>query len=546
MEKILVTSALPYCNNIPHLGNIVGSTLGADVYHRFQQLIGNQSIYICGTDVHGTAIEIEAKREKMSCQDLCEKYSLEHKKIYDWFNISFTVWGSTHNPKHHELVQEAFMNLYNYGAIVEKTVEQMFCQECYIFLPDRYVSGECYHPLCKDKKVTTNGDQCDKCLHMIDPILLLSPKCHFCKHTPIIKESDHLFLNLKILSDDIKKYNDGIDHDNQVQSIIKSWLDKGLELRCITRDLDWGVPVPWGSCHKLNKYKHKVFYVWFDALLGYYSILLSGGEYGDWVDPETKMVQFMGKDNVVFHTIILPATVMGSKLNVPLYTKIASTDYLLYEGEKFSKSKKIGLFGNDVIKMSQELGINEDYWRYYLMKIRPESHDSSFNMDEFCRFVNADLINNIGNFTHRTISLTRKEQLSDLVFDPVCYGVLDIQEVIGEYLSCMKNCHFKKAIHYILQLGDMGNLYLQTTQPWKITGDDLLAVLGVSNLFCFVMFKLLTPFIPNTANRILECYNVENGDNIVKDLHILESSIRIKVDPKNYYLPFSKLQINNS
>lgn len=544
MEKILVTSALPYCNNIPHLGNIVGSTLSGDIYHRFQQLVGNQSIYVCGTDVHGTAIEIEAKREKMSCQDLCEKYSSEHKKIYDWFNISFTVWGSTNSQKHHELVQEAFMNLYNYGVIVEKTVEQMFCQECYIFLPDRYISGECYHPLCKNKKVTTNGDQCDKCLHMIDATLLLNPKCNFCQHTPIIKNSDHLFLNLKILSDNIKKYNDNINHTNQVQSIIKSWLDKGLEARCITRDLEWGVAVPWERCHKLNKYKNKVFYVWFDALLGYYSFLLNDKEYSDWLNPETNIVQFMGKDNIAFHTIILPATVIGSQLKFPLYNKIASTDYLLYEGKKFSKSKKIGLFGNDVIKMSQELGINEDYWRYYLMKIRPEHHDSSFSLDEFCQCVNTDLINNIGNFTNRTITLTKKENMIELKFCPEYYIVTDIHQVIIDYNDCMENCHFKKAINYILRLGDMGNQYLQTTKPWKLDDkDELLAVLSTSNLLCFIMFKLLLPFIPNTASRILGCYNVENGDNIIRNCHLLENNIHIVLDTKNYLLPFKKLQL---
>lgn len=541
MEKVLVTSALPYCNNIPHLGNIVGSTLSGDVFHRFQQLVGNDSIYVCGTDVHGTAIEIEAKREKMSYQNLCKKYSLEHKKIYDWFNISFTIWGSTNNTKHHKLVQEAFMNLYNYGAIVEKTVEQMFCQKCSIFLPDRYVSGECYHPFCKDKKITTNGDQCDKCLHMIDTTLLLNPKCNFCKYTPIIKNSYHLFLNLKILSDDIKKYNDGIEHDNQVQSIIKSWLDKGLEMRCITRDLEWGVPVPWQTCHKLNKYKNKVFYVWFDALLGYYSILLNSGEYDDWLDPETNIVQFMGKDNVAFHTIILPATIIGSQLKFPLYNKIASTDYLLYEGKKFSKSKKIGLFGNDVIKMSQELGINEDYWRYYLMKIRPEHHDSSFNLDEFCQCVNTDLINNIGNFTNRTILLTKKKQITNLEFRPAYYNVTDIHQIIIDYMDCMESCHFKKATNHILRFGDMGNQYLQTTKPWTLSDqEDILVVLSTSNLLCFIMFKLLLPFIPNTASRILECYNVENGDNIIRNYNF-KNNIRIILDTKDYSLPFKKL-----
>ncbi|ARF09753.1 methionyl-tRNA synthetase [Indivirus ILV1] len=543
-KRILVTSALPYCNNIPHLGNIIGSTLSADVYSRFKRLQGANVLYVCGTDCYGTTTEVKAEQEKLSCEEICHKYSILHKQVYDWFNIQFDVWGQTNTLEQTEITHEIFLELYKNGYISEKTITQMYCPKCEKFLADRYLKGICYHLDCNGKNNITNGDQCDSCQKMIDVEKLINPYCYMCKTTPYLKETDHLYLNLDILESKIKEYifdSKKVKLNDNAISITKTWLDNKLEPRCITRDLKWGTPVPIYN----NNPKNKVFYVWFDAPFGYYSIIKRGLEnhnYKEWLedDGNIEWVLAMGKDNIAFHTIFFPGSILGSGLSLPKPNKLCTTDYLNYEGQKFSKSNNIGIFGDQVANISHELGITEDYWRFYLLKIRPESHDTSFDWNEFISTCNSDLVNNIGNYINRCVSMTFKYLNGQCEYVPNEY-VIKVSEYISEYNQQFEEFRFIKAVNQCINLGTYGNQYLQMQTPWYLAKnlvenkEKLSHILGSANMICYHLIKLLLPFIPNTAQKLLKLFNFINQDNL------LNNNSTIILNNSNYDLPFKPL-----
>ncbi len=554
-KKILVTSALPYCNNIPHLGNIIGSTLSGDVYARYKRLQGDQVLYVCGTDCYGTTTEVKAEQEGLTCEEICDKYGELHKQVYDWFNINFDVWGQTNTQEQTEITHEIFLSLYKNGYISEKTITQMYCPSCDKFLADRYLKGTCYHPECIGKSNITNGDQCDSCQKMIDVDKLINPYCYMCKTTPYLKETDHLYLNLNMLESRINDYifnNEKVKLQDHAISITKTWLDKGLEPRCITRDLKWGTPVPWQYDEKLNKYKNKVFYVWFDAPFGYYSILKKGllkdNNYKTWLDDNDdgniEWVLAMGKDNIAFHTIFFPGSILGSELPLPKPNKLCTTDYLNYEAQKFSKSNNIGIFGNQVANLSQELGINEDYWRFYLLKIRPEAHDTSFDWNEFILTCNNDLVNNIGNYINRCVSMTYKYLGGQSTYTPNEY-VTKVSEYIDEYNLQFNDFRFIKVVLQCINLGTYGNQYLQLNTPWTLAKkleenkEKLNHILGSANMICYILVKLLLPIIPNTAERLLKLFHFET--NYSEDTSSLNNNNKITLDNTNYALPFKPL-----
>lgn len=265
-KNILITSALPYVNNIPHLGNIIGCVLSADVYSRFCRLINYNSIYICGTDEYGTATEIKARQEKLTPKQICDKYNEIHQQIYKWFDIDFDYFGRTSTESQTKIAQDIFMNLHKNDMLEEQTMVQIWCENCSMFLSDRYVNGTC--PLCQYEDA--NGDQCDKCGKLLNPVELVEPKCALCSHSPENKNSKHLFLKLGKLQPELEEFigSKEVEGDwgNNTKTITHTWLKQGLKSRCITRDLKWGTQVP------LEEYKDKVFYVWFDAPIGYISI----------------------------------------------------------------------------------------------------------------------------------------------------------------------------------------------------------------------------------------------------------------------------------
>lgn len=366
-RNILITSALPYVNNVPHLGNIIGAVLSADVFARYCRLRGHNTLYICGTDEYGTATETKAIEEGVTPKEICDKYHKLHAEVYDWFHIGFDYFGRTTTANQTKICQDIFWNLHKNGFIIEDSVEQLHCGPCDRFLADRFVGGTC--PFCKYDDA--GGDQCDKCGKLINAPELINAWCKTCKAKPSLKSSNHLFIDLPKLQPEIEGwFKESTEASNSswtqtAKVIAGAWLKEGLKPRCITRDLKWGTPVP------LEGYTDKVFYVWFDACIGYLSITNCYVDEWEkwWKDPENvELYQFMAKDNVPFHGIIMPANCLGAKGNYTIVKHLHGIEYLNYEDRKFSKRNGIGVFGND----AKDTGIPADIWRFYLLFIRPE------------------------------------------------------------------------------------------------------------------------------------------------------------------------------
>ena len=499
MKKRLITSALPYVNNIPHLGNLT-QVLSADVFARFCRLRGYETLYICGTDEYGTASETRALQEGVTPRELCDHYYAIHKAIYEWFNISFDHFGRTSTPLHTEITQHIFHELDKNGFITEKETEQLYCPHCGRFLADRFVSGTCPHCHSEDAR----GDQCEHCGTLLDPTELIDAKCSVCGHTPEPRKTKNLYIDLPKIEPQLKVWMDKASVDgfwakNAVQ-ITTSWIRDGLQERCITRDLKWGIPV--------NKpgYEDKVFYVWFDAPIGYISITANLTKDWEkwWRDPEnTELFQFIGKDNIPFHTVVFPSSQIGTG---EVWTKLyhmSSTEYLNYEGGKFSKSKGIGIFGNDV----ESTGIPADAWRFYMFYNRPEKGDFVFTWADFQDKVNKELIGNLSNLVNRTLTFVNRfygGKIESDKFDEELKGkIIAEEERITEMLE---RADEKDAIRTIFQLSDLGNKAFQEGEPWKARKADPEKAEKLLNTLMYLIRDLgimVTPFMPSTGKKIL-------------------------------------------
>ncbi|XP_014259531.1 methionine--tRNA ligase, cytoplasmic isoform X2 [Cimex lectularius] len=510
-KNVLITSALPYVNNVPHLGNIIGCVLSADVFARYSRFRGHNTFFVCGTDEYGTATETKALEEGLTPQQICDKYFEIHDNVYKWFNISFDYFGRTTTAEQKEVVHEMFKSCYNNGYTSTSSVDQLLCENCNRYLADRFVEGIC--PDCKYEDA--RGDQCDGCGHLINAVELIDPKCKLCKNTPVIKQSKQIFIELPKVEEKLKKWvaetSKGWSHNARV--ITEAWLKGGLKPRCITRDLKWGVPVP------LEGFEQKVFYVWFDAPIGYMSMTK---RYTDkwlkwWQPSSTEKVvlyQFMAKDNVPFHSIMFPATLMASNGNYTIVNHLMATEYLNYENGKFSKSRGIGVFGND----AKDTGIPSDIFRFYLLYIRPESQDTNFSWADLALKNNTELLNNLGNFIMRTLSFVDKCYNSII---PLIKLKTEEQELLGNislelnsYVRSMDKSKFRDGIKYILNISRHGNQYMQNTKPWVlIKGSEsdkeksATAVALLSNVVCLIA-SLLQPFMPETVQTIATQVNL--------------------------------------
>ncbi|GER41039.1 methionine--tRNA ligase [Striga asiatica] len=483
-RNILITSALPYVNNVPHLGNIIGCVLSADVYARFCRKRGHVVLYICGTDEYGTATETKALEEGCSPKEICDKYHSIHKKVYEWFDISFDEFGRTSTPQQTQICQAIFNRLLDNNWLSENTMQQLFCDTCVRFLADRLVEGNC--PFCNYD--SARGDQCEKCQKLLNPTELLEPKCKVCRHTPRIRDTNHLFLELPLLKDRLEEYIRRMSvaggwSQNAVQAT-HAWLREGLKQRCITRDLKWGVPVP----HK--GFEDKVFYVWFDAPIGYISITACHTPDWEkwWKNPDdVELYQFMGKDNVPFHTVIFPSTLLGTDERWTLMKTISVTEYLNYESGKFSKSKGVGVFGNDV----KDTNIPVEVWRYYLLTNRPEASDTLFTWADLQAKLNSELLNNLGNFINRVLSFIAKDPGSG-------YGSIipDAQSADSHPLT--------KA------LGDkVGNFVEQYIEAMEKEDQATCSVvMKTAAGLVFLLACLLEPFMPSFSAEVLKQLNL--------------------------------------
>ncbi|XP_063918598.1 methionine--tRNA ligase, cytoplasmic [Zophobas morio] len=514
-KNVLITSALPYVNNVPHLGNIIGCVLSADVFARFCRVCNHNTLFIAGTDEYGTATETKALEEGLSCQAICDKYYTIHKDIYDWFNISFDYFGRSSTPQQTELCQDLFLQLNSNGFMFIEPVEQLHCEKCNRYLADRFVEGGCPHIGCNYEDA--RGDQCDGCGKLVNAVELKNPRCKICSSTPKLKTSKQFFIDLPklepLLHHWMKKSAPG--WSNNAQVIAKTWLKEGLKPRCITRDLKWGVPVP------LNDFKDKVFYVWFDAPIGYMSISKAYTEnWEQWWRPKPDykitLYQFMAKDNVPFHSVMFPACLLGANRGYTTVSHIMATEYLNYEDGKFSKSRGVGVFGND----ARDTGIPSDVWRFYLLYVRPESQDSSFSWVDLATKNNSELLNNLGNFINRALVFAKnnfnktvpeiKPNDDDFTFLALC-----TRELKG-YISCLEKAKLRDGIRHILSISRHGNQYMQSNQPWvllKGSPEDKIRAGTVVGLCCNIaclLATLLHPYLPDTSDVLKKQLNIAN------------------------------------
>ncbi|KAK6634691.1 hypothetical protein RUM43_012093 [Polyplax serrata] len=517
-KNILITSALPYVNNVPHLGNIIGCVLSADVFARYCRLRGYNTLYISGTDEYGTATETKALEEKLSPKEICDKYFKIHDAIYKWFNIKFDYFGRTTTPQQTEICQEIFKKIYKNGFILVDSVEQLLCEKCDRYLADRFVEGTC--PKCKF--VDARGDQCDGCGHLINATELIKPRCKICQDMPVLRESKQFFLDLPKIQPLLKNWieKSWLGWSHNAREISRAWLSDGLKPRCITRDLKWGIPVP------LEGFQNKVFYVWFDAPIGYISITkLYTEHWREWWQPEPEtnvnLYQFMAKDNVPFHSVMFPSSLLATKEAYLTVDNIFATEYLNYEDGKFSKSRGIGVFGND----AQDTGIPADVWRFYLLYVRPESQDSSFSWADLALKNNSELLSVLGNFINRALMFCEKNydfKVPNISLTDDDHELIALvnRELTG-YISVLEKGKLRDGIRHILSVARLGNQYMQSTQPWvlcKGTSEEKKrgeSVIGLSiNLSC-LLAQLLDPYMPETSDMIRKQLNCPPELNVI-------------------------------
>lgn len=489
-EKRLITAALPYINNIPHLGHIVGSHLPGDIFARFCRLKGYDVLYVGGSDENGTPCEIAAKQIGVSVTQLCDTLFVEHKKSYDWFNISYDIFSRTSKEIHHETTQEFFKKVHEHGHISEGTLDQYYCASDDMYLADRYVEGTC--PSCGYEHA--NGDQCEKCTNVIHS--LKDPKCLLCKGTPELRTQKHLFFKLDDFSEKLELWLKDQGHwRSQVTALALGWIKEGLRERCITRDLKHGVRVP------LEGYEDKVFYVWFDAPIGYVSATKELTS--DWElywKSDCKIYHFLGKDNIPFHTIFWPALMMAEG-SYSLPHHVVGLQYLNYEGGKFSKSKKRGVF----CEALQLTGMKPDYMRAYLTYLIPETDDTEFKWVEFQERLNEEVLSNFGNFVNRTLTFVHSK-----MDGKVTQGVdEDFQNIVsGKVLSVdhyFEKVELRSAFTEIMALSKEGNKYFNDTAPWKLIKEDpeqANVVLYQCVSLCKTLSVLIAPFMPSIAEEL--------------------------------------------
>ncbi|KAK0500372.1 tRNA synthetases class I (M)-domain-containing protein [Armillaria luteobubalina] len=525
--NVLITSALPYCNNVPHLGNIIGSTLSADVFSRYNRTRNRTTLYICGTDEYGTATETQALKENITPRELCDKYHLLHKETYEWFDIGFDYFGRTSTPWHTEICQGIYRNLGANGFLEKQDKEQIYCEGCPKFLADRFVEGICPHCGYEDAR----GDQCDLCSRTLDAIELIKPRCLVNKdHRVTTRISTHNYLKLDQIQPRTEEWikkswkagkwssNSVINGDGE---LVDARVKAGLLPTPVTRDLKWGVPVPIDS-EDDKSMEGKVLYVWFDAPIGYPSISANYTPEWEkwWFNPENvRLYQFMGKDNVYFHTVYFPSVQLGDGRNWTTLHHLSTTEYLNYEGGKFSKSRNRGVFG----PAAKETGIPASVWRYYLLSTRPETADSMFSWSDCIAANNNVLLNNFGNFVNRVLKFVSSQYNSVIPESGDEPGPLsvndehdaefisDVNGLLKDYIDAMESVKLRLGLQTIMLISIRGNSYLQSSGLGKalMTSDPIRCaqVLSRAVNLIYVLSTLVYPYMPATAAAILEQLN---------------------------------------
>tara|TARA_X000001036_G_scaffold54605_1_gene44191 strand:- start:156 stop:1874 length:1719 start_codon:yes stop_codon:yes gene_type:complete len=527
MKRILITSALPYINGVKHLGNLIGSQLPADLYARFMRAKGHEVAFICATDEHGTPAELAAKEKNTSTAEYCLEMWKIQKDLSDQFHLSFDFFGRSSSESNYKLTQDFATTLKNEGLI--KTVEekQLYSQEDSRFLPDRYVVGTC--PECSYERA--RGDQCENCTRQLQGAELIEPRSVLSGSSKLeLRKTNHLYLLQSKLQEKLKEWiNEKDNWPILATSIAKKWLNdgEGLQDRSITRDLEWGIPVKSDGV-TWKDMEDKVFYVWFDAPIAYISATV------DWAKTHEKdpdawktwwlndhgaenvyYVQFMAKDNIPFHTLSFPATLLGTKEQWKLVDYIKGFNWLTYEGGKFSTSMQRGLFMNDAIQ-----AFPSDYWRWWLLSNAPETSDSDFTWKSFQSCINKDLADVLGNFVSRLVKFS-KSKFGDHI--PAGSGYSNLEKnTISEtlkyfkaYEESMEMMEIRKSANLLRKIWSLGNEYLQISAPWTVVKENpeeagKIVRLGF-NLLNFYS-DISKPFIPVTCQKIKSCLNVSYNE----------------------------------
>ena len=512
-KRKMITAALPYANGPVHIGHLAGVYIPADVYARFQRNTGQEIAFICGSDEHGIPITIRAKKEGITPQDVVDKYHEIIKKSFSDLGISFDEYSRTTSKKHYEVSQEFFLNLYNKGKFEEEISEQFFDEQAGEFLADRYIVGTC--PKCSNENAY--GDQCEKCGSTLSPTELINPKSMLSGNTPVLKETKNWYLPLNEYENFlnewiIKGHQD--DWKPNVYGQVKSWLNDGLKPRAMTRDLNWGVPVP------LPNAEGKVLYVWFDAPIGYISFTQewaekNGKNWKDfWQNEETDLIHFIGKDNIVFHCIIFPS-MMKAHGDYIMPKNVPAFEFLNLENDKISTSRNWAVWAHEYV---EDFPDQQDALRYALLSSAPETKDNNFTWKDFQTKNNSELVGIFGNFINRVTVLTQK-YYNGIVPQPNEFEQVDkdlfhemqqIPEKIGKNLDEFR---FRDALTEMMNLARLGNKYLADEEPWKVIKDNPERV--KTQMFCALQVAgalayLCEPFLPFTSQKMKSGLNLGN------------------------------------
>lgn len=517
-EKILVTSALPYANGTIHLGHLSGAYLPADIFVRYKRLAGADIIYVCGSDEHGVAITITADKEKITPQEVIDKFHSINKEAFEQFGMSFDIYSRTSIPEHHVLAQRFFKDFYSRGILVEKKSLQFYDEQAKMFLPDRYVEGTC--PNCGNDQA--RSDECEACGALYDPTELKNPKSKVSGQTPVLKETSHWYFPLQNFQERLENYVYTTAKENNwkenVINYCNGWFKAGLQERAITRDLDWGVKLP------IENAEGKVLYVWFDAVLGYISATQKLGEQLNrdlvkeyWQDPDTKYYAFIGKDNVVFHCIIFPAMLMAWNDGNPkeqfiLPANVPANEFLNFEGKKFSKSRGWGIDVIDFLKL-----FPADLLRYTLAANLPETRDTDFFWKEFQMRTNGELADIFGNFVNRTLTFVNRNFNNEV---PTITRIEDIdkemiqllEEAPAKIASYFDSFKIKDGVNEIMNIARACNKYFNDSEPWKTIKNDpekCATTLNVCLQAIFTLAELFSPVIPFTSEKIFNMLNAK-------------------------------------
>lgn len=510
MGRWIVTSAWPYINYVPHLGTIIGSVLSADIVARYLRLKGEEVLFVSGSDEHGTPIELEAINRNISPKELTDTNHSIIKKLFEDWMISYDNYTRTESPVHKAFVQELFLKIYKNGYIFTEENDYPYCLKCKRFLPDRFIQGTC--PRCGFE--SAKGDQCDLCGWPLEPSKIVNPKCAICGTVPLIKKTKHWYFDFPKFSDALQKYVEGNKHlPENARNFSLQMIKEGLRPRAITRDNEWGIKAPFPGA------EGKTIYVWLEAVLGYISAVIeyfknknNPEKWKDfWFNQETKTLYFIGKDNIPFHVLILPALLMASKENYVLPWTVSSTEFLMFKGQKFSKSNRIGVWIDEALNLYPA-----DYWRYTLLSIRPETRDTSFTWEIFVEKVNSDLNDTVGNFIHRVLTFIdrnfeRKIPTPGELQEYDKKLLNSISEVLKEIDGLFMDFRLQAVTVAIINFARSANKYINDQEPWKTIKTDprkSATTLYVSAQIAKALAILLAPIVPQAAEKIWRLLNL--------------------------------------